>query len=134
MDRVERAFAHFYRRQPLRLGLSILWHFAGWTLGILETYCILHALGFPVSLGLATVVDAFGSGVGFAAFFIPGRLGAQEAGDVAVFTALGFGAPAGLAFSLVRRLREVLWAAIGFAALAVLSRRSVTMRPVELGG
>jgi hypothetical protein len=103
-------------------------------LGVLETYCILHFLGFPVSLGLATVVDAFGAGVGFAAFFIPARLGAQEAGDVAVFTALGFGAPAGLAFSLVRRLREVLWAAIGFVVLAVLSRRSVAVPALDLGG
>jgi hypothetical protein len=53
---------------------------------------------------------------------------------VAVFTALGFGAPAGLAFSLVRRLREVLWAAVGFVALAVLSRRSVAVPALELGG
>jgi len=134
LDQVERAFANFYRRQPRRLGLSIGWHLAGWLLGVLESYCILHFLGFPVSLGLATVVDAFGAGVGFAAFFIPARLGAQEAGDVAVFTALGFGAPAGLAFSLVRRLREVLWAAVGFVALAVLSRRSAAVPALELGG
>lgn len=60
----------------------------------------------------------------FAAFVIPAWLGTQEAGDVAVFTALGFGAPTGLAFSLVRRLREVLLAAVGFVALAVLSREN----------
>jgi len=123
LRQIDRAFAHFYRQEPRRLGLSIGWHLAGWVLGALEAYCILQVLGFPVSLGLATMVDAFGAGVGFAAFFIPARLGAQEAGDVAVFTALGFGAPAGLAFSLVRRLREVLWAAVGFLALAALQRK-----------
>lgn len=126
LERVERTFAEFYRRQPGRLALSIGWHFAGWALGIFETYCILRLLGLPVSLALAAVIDTFGAGVGFAAFFIPGRLGAQEAGDVAVFTALGFGASAGLAFTLVRRLREVFWATVGFIALAVLCRRPAT--------
>jgi hypothetical protein len=117
LDRIDRAFAHFYRHEPRRLALSIGWHFAGWALGVLETYLILAGLGLPVSLGTATVVDAFGAGVGFAAFLIPARLGAQEAGDVAVFVALGFGAPAGLAFTLARRLREATWAALGFATL-----------------
>ncbi|HET8533689.1 MAG TPA: lysylphosphatidylglycerol synthase domain-containing protein [Methylomirabilota bacterium] len=129
LHQIDRAFVHFYRQEPRRLGLSIGWHLAGWVLGALEAYCILRVLGFPVSLGLATMVDAFGAGVGFAAFFIPARLGAQEAGDVAVFTALGFGAPAGLAFSLVRRLREVLWAAVGFLALAALQRGGEAATP-----
>lgn len=116
--RIDQAFAHFYRREPRRLALSIGWHFAGWALGVLETYLILSGLGLEVSLGTATVVDAFGAGVGFASFLIPARLGAQEAGDVAVFVALGLGAPAGLAFTLVRRLREATWAALGLATLA----------------
>ncbi len=119
---IDQTLAHFYRHEPRRLSLSVGWHFAGWVLGILESYLILHALGFPVSFGTATVVDAFGSGIGFATFLIPARLGAQEAGDVAIFTALGFGAPAGLAFSLVRRLREGLWAGIGLLALSLLKR------------
>lgn len=122
LGQIDRAFAVFYRQEPGRLGLSIGWHLAGWVLGALEAYCILHAMGFPVSLGLSLMIDAFGAGVGFAAFFIPARLGAQEAGDLAVFIALGFGAPAGLTFSLVRRLREALWAAMGFLALAALQR------------
>lgn len=122
LHQIDRAFSDFYRQESRRLGLSIGWHLAGWVLGAVEAYCILHVMGFPVSLGLATMVDAFGAGVGFAAFFIPARLGAQEAGDLAVFTALGFGAPAGLTFSLVRRLREALWAAMGFLALAALQR------------
>jgi uncharacterized protein (TIRG00374 family) len=116
---IDRAFVHFYRHEPRRLALSVGWHFAGWAVGVLETYLILHGLGFSVPLGMATVVDAFGAGVGFASFLIPARLGAQEAGDVAVFAALGFGAPAGLAFTLIRRLREALWAGVGLVALAV---------------
>lgn len=117
VGRIERAFMQFYRHEPRRLALSIGWHFAGWAVGVLETYLVLNALGLAVSLGTATMVDAFGAGVGFAAFLIPARLGAQEAGDVAVFVALGLGAPAGLAFTLFRRLREAAWAALGLVML-----------------
>src|SRR5262249_19284562 len=35
--RVDAALADFYRREPRRLTLSILFHFAAWLLGIVET-------------------------------------------------------------------------------------------------
>jgi len=128
---VDAAFSHFYRHEPRRFGLSVGWHLGGWMLGVLESYLILRALGLSVSLGTATVIEAFGSGIGFAAFLVPARLGAQEAGDVAIFTALGFGAPTALAFSLVRRLREALWALIGFLALFLLERPSESVLAIE---
>ena len=120
MDQVNSALVHFYRKEPGRLALSITCHFLGWVLGTLEAYLILWALGRPVSLATAMVIDAFGSGIGFAAFLVPARLGAAEAGQVAVFMALGLGAPAGLAFALVQRLREAAWTGIGFLALTTL--------------
>jgi uncharacterized membrane protein YbhN (UPF0104 family) len=120
MEQVDSALAHFYRKEPARLALSIACHFLGWVLGALEAYLILWALGRPVSLGTAMVIDAFGSGIGFAAFLVPARLGAAEAGQVAVFMALGLGAPTGLTFALVQRLREAAWTGIGFLALMTL--------------
>jgi len=120
MDRVDSALVHFYRKEPARLALSITCHFLGWVLGALEVYLILWALGMPVSLATAVVIDAFGSGIGFAAFLVPARLGAAEAGQVAVFMALGLGAPAGLTFALVQRLREATWTGLGFLALTTL--------------
>jgi len=120
---IDQEIAQFYRREPRRLGLSVFWHLGGWFTGVLETYLILWALDRPVSLGLAMVVDAFGTGVRFAAFLVPARVGAQEAGDVAIFIALGLGAPLGLAFSVVRRLRELLWAALGYVAFAMQRQR-----------
>jgi uncharacterized membrane protein YbhN (UPF0104 family) len=104
----------------VRLGLSIACHVLGWVLGALEAYVVLWALGMPVSLATAVVIGAFGSGIGFAAFLVPARLGAAEAGQVAVFMALGLGAPAGLTFALLQRLREAAWTGIGFLALATL--------------
>jgi hypothetical protein len=88
--------------------------------GILEAFLIMRALSLPVSLATAAVVEAVDAGVAFAAFFIPARAGAQEAGDVTAFVALGLGAPTGLAFTVVRRLRQAAWAGIGYLALLSL--------------
>ena len=129
VDRIDQAFSRFYRRRPGRLVSSIGWHLGGWLLGSLEAYCILRAMGVAAPFTLALMIDAFGAGVGFVAFMIPARLGAQEAGDLAVFVALGLGAPVGLTFSLVRRLREVMWAAVGFVVLAGIPR-SGAVRPL----
>ena len=112
--------AHFYRREPKRLALSIFFHFLAWLIGALEPWLILRWIGLPVSLAEATAIEAFSSGIRFAAFLVPGYLGALEAGHVAIFAALGLGAPAGLSFTLIRRLREAAWTGLGFLALAPL--------------
>jgi hypothetical protein len=118
--RVDRALAEFYLRRPGRLTLSIALHFVAWLLGALETWMILRFLGTPVSLVTATVIEAFGTGIRFATFMIPGSLGALEGGYAATFGALGLGGTMGVSFSLVRRLREIVWIAVGLVAFAFL--------------
>lgn len=120
VTQVNDELAHFYRREPRRLALSILFHFLAWLIGALEPWLILRWIGLPVSLAEATAIEAFSSGIRFAAFLVPGYLGALEAGHVAIFAALGLGAPAGLSFTLIRRVREAAWAGLGFLALAPL--------------
>ena len=123
--RVDAALADFYRREPRRLALSIAFHLAAWLLGIAETWLILWFLGIPVSLTTATVIEAFGTGVRFATFVIPGSVGAQEGGYVLTFLALGLKGADGVTFGLVRRLRELVWVGIGFALFAVMRRGPV---------
>ena len=78
----------------------------------------------PVSLAEATAIEAFSTGIRFAAFLVPGYVGALEAGHVVIFSALGLGAPAGLAFTLIRRVRELAWTGLGFLALAPLKAQA----------
>ena len=120
LGRVDRTLADFYLRQPGRLTLSIACHFAAWLLGALETWIILRFLGTPVSLVTATVIEAFGTGIRFATFMIPGSLGALEGGYAATFAALGLGGTMGVSFSLVRRIREIVWIGVGLVAFAFL--------------
>ena len=54
---------------------------------------------------------------------VPGSLGILEGSNMAIFAAYGLGGAVGLAYTLVRRVREIAWAAIGFVALHFLSAR-----------
>ena len=119
LGRVDDALGQFYRTAPRRLALSIAFHFVAWLLGSVETWLILKFLGVEVSLATATVIEAFGTAIRVATFLIPASLGALEGGFVAIFLALGLSAPTAISFSLVRRIREVAWIAIGLVAFAL---------------
>jgi glycosyltransferase 2 family protein len=107
----------YYRENWPRFVLSVAFHFGGWLLGALEVLVMLHVLDIPVSIATATVIEAIGSGVRFASFLVPGSLGVLEGANTGVFAALGLGASAGLAFSLVRRARQGVWIGIGLIVL-----------------
>lgn len=123
---LDRALATLYRQRRRRLVASALVHAVAWATGGLEIYLVLSLLGTPTPLGIALIVESFASGVKFASFMVPASLGALEGGYVVFFEAFGLGATAGLSYVLVRRLREITWAVVGFLALGVSGR--ATMR------
>ena len=114
---LDRALAALYRQGRRRLLASAIVHAVAWATGGLEIYLVLSLLGTPAPLGIALIVESFASGVKFASFMVPASLGALEGGYVVFFEAFGLGAAAGLSFVLVRRLREITWAIVGFLAL-----------------
>lgn len=128
---LDRALAGLYRRGRRRLVASALVHAVAWASGGLEIYIVLRLLGTPISLGTALIIESFAGGVKFASFMVPASLGALEGGYVAFFDAFGLTATAGLSFVLVRRLREMAWAGIGFLALGVSDRARLLPRPGE---
>jgi glycosyltransferase 2 family protein len=128
--RVDHGLAWFYRHEPRRLVLSIAFHFVAWVLGALEAYLILRFLGIEVSLTVAVVIEAFGTGVRFVTFMIPGSLGVLEGSYVATFVALGLSPAAGISFGLTRRVRELFWVLAGLVVFAVM--RPAPSVPAEL--
>jgi glycosyltransferase 2 family protein len=120
LGRIDEGLATFYRKRPLRLTLSLVCHFVAWLLGAVEAWLILWLLGMPVSLVTATVIEAFGMGIRFATFLVPASVGVLEGGYAATFAALGLGSTAGVSFSLVRRIREAVWIAVGLGAFALM--------------
>jgi hypothetical protein len=123
-QRLDAALRDYYRRDWRRLAWSTGFHLAGWLLGAVEAFVILHFLGVPADLVAATVIEALGAGVRFATFLVPASLGAFESANAAAFAAMGLGAGAGLAFSFVRRARQLVWVAIGLVVLGVMGWRA----------
>jgi uncharacterized membrane protein YbhN (UPF0104 family) len=122
----ERLWGHLmlalYRSGRRRLVASAVVHALAWASGGLEIYIVLRLLGTEVPLLTALIIESFASGVKFASFMVPASLGALEGGYVAFFEAFGLTATGGLTFVLVRRLREMAWAGVGFLALGVSGR------------
>ena len=59
-------------------------------------------------------------------FFVPAKVGTQEGGKVFLFSALGLDPARGLTVGVVRRIRELVYAGLGLAALAWLTARAGT--------
>ncbi|MGH7317433.1 MAG: lysylphosphatidylglycerol synthase domain-containing protein, partial [Candidatus Rokuibacteriota bacterium] len=121
---LDRALAALYRHRRRRLVASAVVHAVAWATGGIEIYLVLSLLGTPPSFGIALIVESFASGVKFASFMVPASIGALEGGYVVFFEAFGLGAASGLSYVLVRRLREITWAVVGFLALGVSGRRA----------
>jgi uncharacterized membrane protein YbhN (UPF0104 family) len=118
--RVDGAVRAFYRSHWRSLLVSVGFHFVSWLVGAVEVLLILHSLHVPASPTTATIVEALGTGVRFATFFVPASLGTLEGANAAAFAALGWAAGDGLAFSLVRRGRQLLWIGLGLAILIAM--------------
>ncbi len=110
---VDDRFVDFYHRRPARFAAALALALATWVIGAVETYFLLGFLGQPISLTDAWIVETVIQLVRAATFFIPGNLGAMEAGFVFIVESLT-GRPAlGLAAALVRRAYKLLWVAWG---------------------
>lgn len=128
-ERLDARLRRFYRHRWPRFLLSVAFHLCGWMLGVLETMVFLWVLDMPVGVRTAAVIEALGSGVRFATFLVPGSVGVLEGANAGVFAALGLGASAGLAFSLVRRARQVVWIGVGLLVLVAARVQAMSADP-----
>jgi glycosyltransferase 2 family protein len=108
----ERIF-EFYRKDRRHFVFSAIAYFCGWVADSLEILLVSHLLGMPIDLSQAVAVEAFVGVAKGLGIFVPGALGVQESGIV--FLCLLFGMPPafGVAYAIIRRGRDVVYAAIG---------------------
>lgn len=126
LDGTDHALRSLYVRRGRRLVISVLCHFVGAALGTLELYLFVRFLGIPISIPAAFTIGALGTAVKFFSFMVPSSLGALEGGNVAIFAAFGLGPATGLSYTLVRRMREIVWIAAGIFASSLVSSRPIT--------
>ena len=90
-----------------RLLAAVLVHLGVWFFGVLEVLVALRLMGFSVSYWDALAIESVGQAVRAAGFLMPGALGVQEAGFIAVCAVFGIPAPSALALSLVKRVPDI---------------------------
>jgi putative membrane protein len=104
LDRTLRAL---YRRRGPAVR-CFAWLLLGWFSGATELAIVLYYLGRPFDYLDAVIIEAVIEAVGSAAFFVPGALGVQEGGFVAIGALLGLPPDIALALALSRRARDAL--------------------------
>jgi len=121
---IDAEIAAFARERPGRYALALAMEIAGRLLSVVELVLIARAVGVPIDYQTGFLITAFLSLAVNVFFFIPFSLGAREAGLYLVFGALGMPPDLGVAASVLGRLRELSWIAIGLA-LGFATRRSI---------
>ncbi len=110
-------------RHPGRFFGSISCFMLGYTWGAAEVWLICHFLGLGVGPMTALSIEFLSNLVDALAFWVPAKVGTQEAGKAAIFAALGLRAESGFTLGVVRHVRELCWAAAGLGMYALHQRR-----------
>jgi glycosyltransferase 2 family protein len=124
-ERIDAEMSRVHRESLGRVVLSSVAFALGFACGVIESYLILWCFGLPTSFELALAIDVLGVALNNLMFFVPLRVGTQEAGKALVFAMLGLNPTQGLAAGVVCRIRELIWA---FAGLAVLAHSHMPVR------
>jgi putative membrane protein len=122
VDRLWRALSAVWAR-PGPVASASLIHLGTWFFGALEVYVVLHAIGYPISYAEAVVIESLGQAVRGAAFAVPGGIGVQEGGFIALCAIFAVPAGAALALSLIKRVADLALGLPGIVAWQVLEGR-----------
>lgn len=110
---VERNLLSLVRGERRRLAVLSVLPIVCYGLNALEVWAIFAAIGEPIGVRQALVIETFVRLASVAGAAVPASIGTLEASHLAVAGALGLSG--GGALALARRLRALLWAAAGLA-------------------
>ena len=122
VDRLWHALGGVYAG-PGRVAAAAALHLSMWFVGALEVYVALHAMGYPISYADAVVIESLGQAARGAAFAVPGGLGVQEGGFIALCALFAIPAGPAVALSLVKRIADVALGLPGILIWQILEGR-----------
>jgi uncharacterized protein (TIRG00374 family) len=108
---VENVILEFLRGDRRRLLILITLPVVCYALMVIEVWLVLWAIGEDITLIEGLAIETFARLASVASAFIPANVGALEASNAAVVGMLGLAGGGSLA--LARRIRALLWAALG---------------------
>jgi putative membrane protein len=128
---IDERLGDFYRIEQQAFRTATLWHFMAWLLGVVEVWIIMQLIGAPIAWADALILESLAQPIRAVTLFIPGGLGAQELGGVALCHLLGIGEAPAVTLWLLKRARELFYDAVGIGYLAQRTalRRAPAMEP-----
>ena len=105
MDRLQASLDDIYRRRD-RLALAAFFHLVCWFGTATASFIGFHALGVPLSYVDAIAIEAMLHAIMALAFFVPGRVGIQEAAYTVLAGIFGVHPDIAISLSLLRRARD----------------------------
>ena len=133
---VDSRLAAFHAERSADFRASLVLHALGTSVGALQLAVFLAWLGVPFTAWALAAAFSVAIALDLFSFFVPARLGAQEASRMLALSIAGLDPARGLTFSLVLRAEQIFWAAIGLLVVPALlgSRRAavpLAARPAD---
>jgi len=104
---LDRAVRRLYRRRAALIA-CFLWQLLGWAAGAGEIWLALRFLGHRANLVDALIIEAAIQALSSGAFVVPGAIGVQEGGFLAIGGLVGLTPELALALALARRARDII--------------------------
>ncbi len=112
--RIDGQILEFYRDDRKHFFLSAGAYMVGWLLDTLDILVASYLIGMPVNWIQALAIESFLGVARVVQIFIPGALGIQESGIVFLCRAAGLPDTFGIAYAVIRRGREIIYALLGW--------------------
>lgn len=123
---IDQTIQNFYSHHQKAFYASMGLYFLGWMVESMEVFGIIYLLGASVSVLSAFSIGALAVFIKGGSFFVPGSLGAQDAGNLLLLQAFGYSDVTGITFALLRRFRELVWIGIGLLCLAMVGKGRIS--------
>lgn len=117
---MDQQITDFYHRQPGRFVKAILLEYLGRCIFMLELVLIMASLGFRLGYFRAFTLGGLEAIAGNVLFLLPFELGAREGAYYVLFKLFGLDPQLGLYTSIVSRLRDFVWIAVGLLLIWVI--------------
>jgi len=138
IESVETRLFDFYHHTPRAFWASLSLNLVCHGMAVLEVFLVLWLMGVKIGLLGALIFEALTKLVNVVGTFNPGNIGTYEGGNMLIAKMFGLASDTGLVLGISRRLRAILWAAVGGLCLIILSRdrrsgnsENKVMTPVE---
>ncbi|MFT4587186.1 MAG: hypothetical protein ACI9VS_002195 [Candidatus Binatia bacterium] len=114
LRRLDERTLSFYRDEKGAFFWTTFVFLLGWFCDCLEIWLVCWLFGLPLDFTQAFALEAFISVAKGVGMFSPGSIGVQESGIVFLFELFALGTSYGMAYAIIRRVRELIYGIIGW--------------------